>query len=61
VPEVERDSFDTRAFPDDVYGIVPKSIVELGDEDLGGALLAWGMGKARTLRDPKNRDEGLER
>jgi hypothetical protein len=60
VPEVERDPYDARAFPDDVYGIVPKSIVELGDEDLGGALLAWGMGKARALREQKFPDEGLE-
>ena len=50
VPEVERDEFDTRAFPDDIYGIVPKAVTELGDEALGGALLAWGMGKARVLR-----------
>jgi hypothetical protein len=60
VPEVERDPYDARAFPDDVYGIVPKSIVELGDEDLGGALLAWGMGKARVLREQKFPGEGLE-
>jgi hypothetical protein len=60
VPEVERDPYDLRAFPDDVYGIVPKSIVELGDEDLGGALLAWGMGKARVLREQKFPGEGLE-
>ncbi len=60
VPEVERDPYETRAFPDDVYGIVPKSIVELGDEDLGGALLAWEMGKARALRENPDSDEGLE-
>ena len=50
IPEVERDEFETRSFPDDVYGIVLKSPAELGDEDLGGALLAWGMGKANALR-----------
>jgi hypothetical protein len=50
IPEVERDEFETRAFPDDVYAIVLKSPVELGDEELGGALLAWGMGKANALR-----------
>lgn len=50
VPEVERDQFDVRAFPDDVYGIVPRSLADLGDEDLGPALLAWGMGKASVLR-----------
>jgi hypothetical protein len=50
VPEVERDPFETRAFPDDPYGIVIKSPSELGDEQLGGALLAWGLGKAKVLR-----------
>lgn len=50
IPEVERDEFEARAFPDDVYAIVLKSPVELGDDDLGGALLAWGMGKAHALR-----------
>src|SRR4051812_6804409 len=30
VPEVERDRYDVRAFPDDIYGIVPKAITDLG-------------------------------
>ena len=50
VPEVVRDPFETRAFPDDVYGIVLKSPTELGEDELGGALLAWGLGKAKVLR-----------
>jgi hypothetical protein len=50
VPEVARDPFEVRAFPDDVYGIVLKSPAELGDDELGGALLAWGLGKAKVLR-----------
>jgi hypothetical protein len=50
IPEVERDPFETRAFPDDVYGVVLKTPAELGDDELGGALLAWGMGKAKVLR-----------
>jgi len=50
VPEVVRDEYETRAFPDDVYGIVLHTPAELGDEDLGGALLAWGLGKAKVLR-----------
>ena len=54
IPPVERDEFDERAFPDDVYAIVLKSVVELGDEDLGPALLAWGMGKAKVLRSRAN-------
>jgi hypothetical protein len=51
IPEVERDPYDERSFPDDVYGIVPKAVTDLGDEDLGGALLAWGIGKARVMRE----------
>jgi hypothetical protein len=50
VPEVLRDPFEARAFPDDPYGIVLKIPAELGDDDLGGALLAWGLGKAKVLR-----------
>lgn len=54
IPPVERDEYEERAFPDDVYAIVPKSAADLGDDDLGGALLAWGIGKARVLRDRQN-------
>ena len=50
VPEVVRDPFETRAFPDDIYGIVLRSPTELGEDELGGALLAWGMGKAKVLQ-----------
>jgi hypothetical protein len=50
VPEVVRDPYESRAFPDDVYGIVLHTPAELGDDDLGGALLAWGLGKAKVLR-----------
>jgi hypothetical protein len=50
VPEVVRDPFEVRAFPDDVYGIVLRSPAELGDDELGGALLAWGLGKSKVLR-----------
>jgi hypothetical protein len=56
VPEVVRDPFETRAFPDDLYGIVLKSPAELGDDDLGGALLAWGIGKAKVLRSRADGD-----
>ena len=56
IPAVERDEFDSRAFPDDMYGIVPLGIGELGDDELGGALLAWGLGKTGVLREGKNND-----
>jgi hypothetical protein len=60
VPPVERDAYDERAFPDDIYGIVPKDLAELDDQDLGAALIAWGLGKSGVLRDRKNPDQGLE-
>jgi hypothetical protein len=50
VPEVVRDPFEERSFPDDIYGIVLNTPAELGDDELGGALLAWGLGKAKVLR-----------
>ena len=58
VPPVARDPYEVRAFPDDIYGIVPHAIADLGDEDLGPALLAWGLGKAAVLRARSNRHEG---
>jgi hypothetical protein len=60
VPEVVRDPFETRAFPDDVYGIVLKTPAELGDDELGGALLGWGMGKAKVLRARADHGPGPE-
>lgn len=50
VPEVVRDDFEARAFPDDVYGIVLRAPAELGDDELGAVLLAWGLAKTRVLR-----------
>jgi hypothetical protein len=50
IPEVERDEFDVRAFPDDRYGVVPKAFADLGDDDLGPMLMAWGVGKTLVLR-----------
>jgi len=50
VPPVRRDPYEERAFPDDLYGIVPRSLADLGDDDLGPLLLVWGMGKTMTLR-----------
>ena len=50
VPPVVRDGFDERAWPDDVYGLVPRSLGDLGDEDLAPLLLAWGLAKAAIVR-----------
>ena len=50
IPAVERDAFDERAFPDDVYGVTPVSLADLGDDDLGPLQLAWGLAKTHVLR-----------
>jgi len=50
VAPVERDPFDARSFPDDEYAIVPRSLADLGDDELAPMLMAWGLGKARVLR-----------
>ena len=50
VPGVVRDAFEERAFPDDEYDIVPRTLGDLGDPDLGPLLLAWGLAKAAELR-----------
>jgi hypothetical protein len=49
VPPVVRDAFDERAWPDDDYGLVPRTLGDLGDE-LGPLHLAWGMAKAAVVR-----------
>jgi hypothetical protein len=51
VPGVERDAFDERAFPDDDYDLSPRTLGDLGDQDLGPLLLAWGLSKAAVLRE----------
>ena len=58
VPPIERDPYEARAFPDDIYGIVPHALTELGDDDLGPTLLVWGLGKSAVLRARSNRHEG---
>ncbi len=50
IPEIERDPFEARIDPTDVYGLAPRALGDLGDPDLGGALLAWGVAKSRILR-----------
>lgn len=51
VPSVVRDDFDERAWPDDDYGLVPRTLGDLGDERLAPLHLAWGMAKAALLRE----------
>jgi len=50
VPAVVRDPFDERAWPDDRYDLVPRTLGDLGDPDLGPLHLAWGLAKAAVLR-----------
>jgi hypothetical protein len=50
IPALVREPFEERAWPDDRYGLVPRSLADLGDPDLGPLYLAWGMAKARLLR-----------
>jgi hypothetical protein len=50
VPPVVRVEFDERAWPDDVYGLVPRTLGDLGDPDLAPLHLAWGMAKATVIR-----------
>jgi hypothetical protein len=50
VPAIVRDDFDERAWPGDVYGLVPRTLGDLGDDDLAPLLLVWGTAKARVLR-----------
>jgi hypothetical protein len=50
VPPIVRDEFDERAWPDDVYGLVLRTLGDLGDPELAPLLLAWGMAKATVIR-----------
>jgi hypothetical protein len=50
VPPVMREEFDARTWPDDRYGLVPRTLADLGDPDLGPLHLAWGLAKAAALR-----------
>jgi hypothetical protein len=50
VPPIVRDEFDERAWPDDVYGLLPRTLGDLGDPELAPLHLAWGMAKATVLR-----------
>jgi len=55
VPDVVRDPFEERAWPDDRFGLVPRTLRDL-DPDLAAVHFAWGIAKAAVLRA---RAEGL--
>lgn len=44
---VERDEFDQRVFPDDIYGLTPASFADI-DESLHEPGLYWGAAKAHV-------------
>jgi hypothetical protein len=50
VPPVERDAFEERAWPEDRYDLLPRTLADLGDPELGPLQLAWGLAKAGVLR-----------
>jgi hypothetical protein len=49
MPDVVRDPFDERAWPDDRFGLVPRTVRDL-DDDLAAVHFAWGIAKAAVLR-----------
>jgi hypothetical protein len=49
MPDVVRDEFDERSWPDDRFGLVPRTVKVL-DEDLAAVHFAWGVAKAAVLR-----------
>jgi hypothetical protein len=49
VPDVVRDPFDERSWPDDRFGLVPRTLKDL-DPDLAAVHFAWGVAKAAVLR-----------
>ncbi|MDQ6698472.1 MAG: hypothetical protein M3Z46_13550 [Actinomycetota bacterium] len=57
VPEVERDAFAERTFPEDIYDLAPASFADL-DPALQDAGIAWGAAKAHVVL-ARRRAEGL--
>ena len=51
VPSVVRDEFEERSFPDDRYGLAPRTFADL-DEQLGPMQLVWGLAKAALVHPP---------
>jgi hypothetical protein len=49
LPDVVRDPFDERAWPDDRFALVPRTLRDL-DPDLAAIHFAWGIAKAAVLR-----------
>ena len=56
LPDVVRDAFDERAWPDDRFGLVPRTLRDV-DADLAAVHFAWGVAKAAVLRARAGRRE----
>lgn len=52
VAPVQRDEFEERAHPFDRYGLVPRALGDLGDQELSAQLLVWGVAKSKLVRPP---------
>ncbi len=59
LPDVVRDPFEERAWPDDRFGLVPRTLRDL-DPDLAAIHFAWGVAKAAVLRARAERSEQPE-
>ena len=49
MPDVVRDPFEEQAWPEDRFGLVPRTLRDL-DPDLAAIHFAWGIAKASLLR-----------
>ncbi|HEV3365070.1 MAG TPA: hypothetical protein VG795_13195 [Acidimicrobiia bacterium] len=49
LPDVVRDPFEEQTWPDDRFGLVPRTLRDL-DPDLAAVHFAWGVAKAAVLR-----------
>ncbi len=56
LPDVVRDPFEEQAWPDDRFGLVPRTLRDL-DPDLAAVHFAWGVAKAAVLRARAERSE----
>ena len=49
LPYVVRDPFEERSWPEDRYGLSPRTLRDV-DEDLAAVHFAWGVAKAQVIR-----------
>ena len=61
VPPVVRDPFDERAWPEDRYDLVPRTLGDLGDPELGPTAPGLGDGQGDGAAGPGRREGPLNR